>query len=63
MLRMKPYEPSSRVAIRESLDEDLSDDIEDDVFIRDGKSVKVCCGKHIATVFLGVGFGCRSNSW
>lgn len=41
MLNMKPYVPSTRVAIRESLDDDLSDDIEDDVFIRDGKSVKV----------------------
>lgn len=38
---MKPYVPSSRVAVRESFDEDLSDDIEDDVFIRDGKSIKV----------------------
>lgn len=41
MLRMKPYTPSTRVAVSESLDEDLSDDIEDDVFIRDGKSIKV----------------------
>lgn len=41
MLNMKPYTPSTRIAIRESLDEDLSDDIEDDVFIRDGKSIKV----------------------
>lgn len=38
---MKPYIPSTRVAVRESLDDDLSDDIEDDVFIRDGKSIKV----------------------
>lgn len=38
---MKPYVPSTRVAVRESFDEDLSDDIEDDVFIRDGKSIKV----------------------
>lgn len=41
MLNMKPYTPSSRVAVRDSIDEDLSDDIEDDVFIRDGKSIKV----------------------
>lgn len=41
MLNMKPYVPSTRVAVRESFDEDLSDDIEDDVFIRDGKSIKV----------------------
>lgn len=40
MLNMKPYVPSTRVAVRESFDEDLSD-IEDDVFIRDGKSIKV----------------------
>jgi len=40
MLNMKPYVPSTRVAVRESFDEDLSDDIEDDVFIRDGKSIK-----------------------
>lgn len=38
---MKPYVPSTRIAVRESIDEDLSDDIEDDVFIRDGKSIKV----------------------
>lgn len=43
---MKPYVPSTRVAVRESFEEDLSDDIEDDVFIRDGKSIKVriCTG-------------------
>ena len=43
MLNMKPYVPSTKVAVRESsFDEDLSDDIEDeDVFIRDGKSIKV----------------------
>lgn len=38
---MKPYCPSTRIAVRDSIDEDLSDDIEDDVFIRDGKSNKV----------------------
>ncbi|KAJ6640343.1 hypothetical protein Bhyg_13093, partial [Pseudolycoriella hygida] len=37
---MKPYQPSSKVAIRENLDEDFSDDVEDDVFIRDGKMSK-----------------------
>lgn len=39
MLRMKPYSPSSRIAVRDSIDEELSDDIDDDVFIRDGKLV------------------------
>lgn len=38
MLRMKPYSPSTRIAVRDSIDEDLSD-IDDDVFIRDGKVV------------------------
>lgn len=38
---MKPYQPSSKVAVRENLDEDFSDDVEDDVFIRDGKMSKV----------------------
>lgn len=41
MLNMKPYTPSTRLAIRDSIDEELSDDIEDEVFIRDGKSVRV----------------------
>lgn len=39
MVRIKAYTPSTRIAVRESIDEDLSDDVEDDVFIRDGKSV------------------------
>lgn len=40
MLRMKPYSPSTRIAVRDSIDEEyLSDDIDDDVFIRDGKAV------------------------
>lgn len=39
MLRMKPYSPSTRIAVRDSIEEDLSDDIDDDVFIRDGKAV------------------------
>lgn len=38
---MKPYKPSTKVAVRESLDDDFSDDVEDDVFIRDGKMSKV----------------------
>lgn len=41
MLKMRPYVPSDRIAIRDSIDEECSDDIEDDVFIRDGKSGKV----------------------
>lgn len=36
---MKPYSPSTRIAVRDSIEEDLSDDIDDDVFIRDGKAV------------------------
>lgn len=53
MLNMKPYVPSTRVAVRESFDEDLSDDIEDDVFIRDGKSIKVWNSNrtHMLTIF------------
>lgn len=39
--KMKPYQPSSKVAVRENLDDDFSDDVEDDVFIRDGKMLKV----------------------
>ncbi|KAG4068752.1 hypothetical protein HA402_002443 [Bradysia odoriphaga] len=38
--KMKPYKPSSKVTVRESLDDDFSDDVEDDVFIRDGKMSK-----------------------
>lgn len=41
MLRMKPYSPSTRIAVRDSIDEDLSEDIDDDVFIRDGRAVSV----------------------
>lgn len=43
MLRMKPYSPSTRIAVRDSIDEDLSDDIDEDVFIRDGKAVSADC--------------------
>lgn len=39
---MKPYQASSILAVRDSLEEEFSDDVEDDVFIRDGKSSKVC---------------------
>lgn len=38
---MKPYSPSCKLAVRDSLDDEYSDDVEDDVFIRDGKSAKV----------------------
>ena len=38
---MKPYKPSSKLAVRDSLEDEFSDDVEDDVFIRDGKSAKV----------------------
>lgn len=38
---MKPYIPSSKIAIRDSIEEELSDDIDDDVFIRDGKLVNI----------------------
>lgn len=40
---MKPYSPSCKLAVRDSLDDEYSDDVEDDVFIRDGKSAKVSC--------------------
>lgn len=38
---MKPYQPSAKIAVRDSLDDDFSDDVEDDVFIRDGKMSRV----------------------
>lgn len=38
---MRPYVPSNRIAIRDSIDEEISDDIEDDVFIKDARSAKV----------------------
>lgn len=39
---MKPYSPSEKLVIRDSLDDDLdlSDDVEDDVFIRDGRTCR-----------------------
>ncbi|XP_012162014.1 uncharacterized protein LOC101461950 [Ceratitis capitata] len=41
MINMRPYVPSSRVAVRDSIDEEISDDIEDDVFIKDARSAKL----------------------
>lgn len=38
---MRPYVPSNRVAIRDSIDEDISDDVDDEVFIKDSKTSKV----------------------
>ncbi|XP_055389070.1 uncharacterized protein LOC129618328 [Condylostylus longicornis] len=41
MIKMRPYAPSERVAIRaDSIDEETSD-IEDEVFIRDGRTGKI----------------------
>lgn len=39
---MKPYQASCKLSVRDSIEEEFSDDVEDDVFIRDGKSAKVC---------------------
>ncbi|XP_065355073.1 uncharacterized protein LOC135949436 [Calliphora vicina] len=41
MLNMRPYVPSNRIAIRDSIDEDISDDVDDEVFIKDSKSSKM----------------------
>lgn len=38
---MRPYVPSNRIAIRDSIDEDISDDVDDEVFIKDSKTSKV----------------------
>ncbi|XP_052888389.1 uncharacterized protein LOC128296904 [Anopheles moucheti] len=42
--KMKPYQPSEQLVVRDSvslsMDEDLSDDVEDDVFIRDGRTCR-----------------------
>ncbi|XP_065354755.1 uncharacterized protein LOC135949199 [Calliphora vicina] len=38
---MRPYVPSNRIAIRDSIDEDISDDVDDEVFIKDSKSSKM----------------------
>uniref|UniRef100_A0A8D8BZ96 Uncharacterized protein KIAA1467 n=1 Tax=Culex pipiens TaxID=7175 RepID=A0A8D8BZ96_CULPI len=41
---MKPYQPSEKLVVRDSvslsMDEDLSDDVEDEVFIRDGRTCR-----------------------
>lgn len=37
---MKPYQPSDKLVVRDSLDDEISDDVEDDVFIRDGRTCK-----------------------
>ncbi|XP_050086431.1 uncharacterized protein LOC126571715 [Anopheles aquasalis] len=42
--KMKPYQPSEQLVVRDSvslsMDEDLSDDVEDEVFIRDGRTCR-----------------------
>ncbi|KAL1373412.1 hypothetical protein pipiens_018673, partial [Culex pipiens pipiens] len=42
--KMKPYQPSEKLVVRDSvslsMDEDLSDDVEDEVFIRDGRTCR-----------------------
>ncbi|ALC46949.1 CG6184 [Drosophila busckii] len=40
MNKLRPYVPSKRVAIRDSIDEDISDDVDDEVFIKDARSAK-----------------------
>ncbi|XP_032596106.1 uncharacterized protein LOC6567724 isoform X2 [Drosophila grimshawi] len=41
MIKLRPYVPSKRIAIRESsIDEDISDDVDDEVFIKDARSAK-----------------------
>ncbi|XP_065088687.1 uncharacterized protein LOC135710127 [Ochlerotatus camptorhynchus] len=41
---MKPYQPSDKLVVRDSvslsMDEELSDDVEDEVFIRDGRTCR-----------------------
>lgn len=42
MIKLRPYVPSKRIAIRDSsIDEDISDDVDDEVFIKDARSAKV----------------------
>ncbi|XP_073837613.1 uncharacterized protein [Musca autumnalis] len=41
MINMRPYVPSNRIAIRDSIDEDISDDVDDEVFIKDSKTSKM----------------------
>uniref|UniRef100_A0A182SF27 Uncharacterized protein n=1 Tax=Anopheles maculatus TaxID=74869 RepID=A0A182SF27_9DIPT len=42
--KMKPYQPSEQLVVRDSvslsMDEELSDDVEDEVFIRDGRTCR-----------------------
>lgn len=42
--KMKPYQPSEKLVVRDSvslsMDEELSDDVEDEVFIRDGRTCR-----------------------
>ncbi|XP_044315081.1 uncharacterized protein LOC108040081 [Drosophila rhopaloa] len=41
MIKLRPYVPSKRIAIRDSsIDEDASDDVEDEVLIKDARSAK-----------------------
>ncbi|XP_055907141.1 uncharacterized protein LOC129942294 [Eupeodes corollae] len=41
MIKMRPYVPSDRIAIRDSIEEDISDEVEDDVFIKDARTAKI----------------------
>ncbi|XP_039970960.1 uncharacterized protein LOC120782653 [Bactrocera tryoni] len=41
MIKMRPYVPSNRIAIRDSIDEEISDDVDDDVFIKDARTAKL----------------------
>ncbi|XP_030374419.1 uncharacterized protein LOC115623988 [Scaptodrosophila lebanonensis] len=40
MIKLRPYVPSNRIAVRDSIDEDISDDVDDEVFIKDARSAK-----------------------
>uniref|UniRef100_A0A6P4FRS6 Uncharacterized protein LOC108053952 n=1 Tax=Drosophila rhopaloa TaxID=1041015 RepID=A0A6P4FRS6_DRORH len=41
MIKLRPYVPSKRIAIRDSsIDEDASDYVEDEVLIKDARSAK-----------------------
>ncbi|XP_036332525.1 uncharacterized protein LOC118743867 [Rhagoletis pomonella] len=41
MIKMRPYVPSNRIAVRDSIDEEISDDVDDDVFIKDARTAKL----------------------
>ncbi|XP_067628108.1 uncharacterized protein [Eurosta solidaginis] len=41
MIKMRPYVPSNRIAVRDSVDEEISDDVDDDVFIKDARTAKL----------------------